>query len=716
VSNTAPLQLGGMPEPAVLRRHGAGGETLISHGRQLVFRYADDDTGMRNMAVVALTDAGVPGREVAAVFGLSPEYVSRLRAQARRSGAAGLVRRRGRPPKLSEREVAKARRLAAEGVTQTEIAARLKVARSVISELLARLGPAPAQEALESTGNEPVVDEPVVDEPMVDEPVVDEPVVDQRAATELTSAAPAPPAGGLARLAGGVYPSRYAGAALLYPYLDLVGAASILATVTGGPSRRYDDLAVLSTATVGFALGIDTVEGAKHLRRADAGAVVGLTAIPELRTFRSRLSALADGSDPLGLQRAFAKGMLAGDPPTSPVYYVDDHFVAYTGARPVAKGYNTKRHIAEPGRADTLVADHRGRAVCFASGEPSGLTRSMPGMLAQLREVTGPDSPILLGFDRGGAYPTAFTACRQARVDWLTYRRGKLAEVTAAVRRSWCVRDGRRISVNLADEMVDIPGYGQARQLTLHERGMPVLQVLTSDTNATGAALLLWLRGRWGLENVFKYAAAHNGIDAIASYPMDIIADDRKVANPARRAARGEVAAAEATLAAAERALAQTLTDATTTAKQKNGALPGLHRAVQAAQAALTAARDTLNPIPAELPATELDPNAKRARMRLQRRGLQMVCRLLAFNAEAWLAQHLGAYLADPDEYRAIMRNLLHLGGHIDYQRNAVTVTLDRPDTPRVARALELLADELNASPAHLLGDHRPVRYKVAQP
>jgi len=33
------------------------------------------------------------------------------------------------------------------------------------------------------------------------------------------------------------------------------------------PRRRFDDVAVLSTATVGFALGIDTVEGVKHLRR-----------------------------------------------------------------------------------------------------------------------------------------------------------------------------------------------------------------------------------------------------------------------------------------------------------------------------------------------------------------------------------------------------------------------------------------------------------------
>jgi len=90
-----------------------------------------------------------------------------------------------------------------------------------------------------------------------------------------------------------------------------------------------------------------------------------------------------------------------------------------------------------------------------------------------------------------------------------------------------------------------------------------------------------------------------------------------------------------------------------------------------------------------------------------------MVCRLLAFNAEAWLAEHLGAYLADADEYRAIMRNLLHLGGQIDYQRNAVTVTLDRPDTPRVARALELLAEELNASPAHPPA-HRHARTRPA--
>ena len=92
-----------------------------------------------------------------------------------------------------------------------------------------------------------------------------------------------------------------------------------------------------------------------------------------------------------------------------------------------------------------------------------------------------------------------------------------------------------------------------------------------------------------------------------------------------------------------------------------------------------------------------------------------MVLRLLAFNAEAWLAEHFNAYLADPDEYRAILRNLLHLGGHVDYTRTAITVTLDRPDSPRVARALQLLTEELNATPATIPGDRRPLTYRLAE-
>jgi hypothetical protein len=87
---------------------------------------------------------------------------------------------------------------------------------------------------------------------------------------------------------------------------------------------------------------------------------------------------------------------------------------------------------------------------------------------------------------------------------------------------------------------------GPARQLTLFEHDGPVLEVLTSEATATPAGLLFWLRARWRIENMFKYAAEHNGIDALADYGMDIGPDTRKVTNPARTAARKAVAAAEA--------------------------------------------------------------------------------------------------------------------------------------------------------------------------
>jgi hypothetical protein len=96
-----------------------------------------------------------------------------------------------------------------------------------------------------------------------------------------------------------------------------------------------------------------TSEQFKHLAAAEAGPLAGLAVPPGLRALRPQLAAIADRTDPLEMQRMFASAMLAADPVSSGVYYVDDHFVPYTGAKPVGKGWNNKRGRAEKGRADT---------------------------------------------------------------------------------------------------------------------------------------------------------------------------------------------------------------------------------------------------------------------------------------------------------------------------------------------------------------------------
>ena len=102
--------------------------------------------------------------------------------------------------------------------------------------------------------------------------------------------------------------------------------------------------------------------------------------------------------------------------------------------------------------------------------------------------------------------------------------------------------------------------------------------------------------------------------------------------------------------------------------------------------------------------------------LRAGRRGLQMVLRLLAHNAEHWLATHLNAYLRDNDEYRAITRETIirGLAGVITFSPATITVTLEPPGQPRVARALALLTDEINAQPPSIPGDSRPITYHIA--
>src|SRR5487761_1076035 len=674
--------LEGMPEPSCLHLERAGGRCLMMVGSAVLAEYAEADTVMRNFAVTVARSSGFGGKRVAEVFGLSAAYVATLHAAAQREGSAALVKRAGpgRPRTLDGDVLEKARQLRASGVSDREIGRRLGVAGTTAGRRLGPQVPEPAgtsEPEGEAAGCEALVSEDEASGAAGKDPApgpgpeaVPVPPAPAPAAVPVPGAGAVPP-GGLVPAAGGVVAegtawSRYAGAMLLHAFAAHAGAGQVLAAAAGGDRGGTRLLAAVSAC---FGLGAATTEQFKHLAAAEAGPLAGLVTLPDLRTLRPALAGIAGRADPLELQAMFAQAMLDADPVTSGVYYVDDHFVPYTGAKPVPKGWNNKRGRAEKGRAGTHVTAHDGRAVCFTSGEPSGLSVTLPKALAELKRAVPPGTPVMLGFDRGGAYPQVFRHCREEGVHWVTYRRAP-------------------------------PGG----------------PVLTSDFDSCPAEILAWLKSRWREENFLKYASQNYGIDKICDYAAAIETNTKVIDNPARKAANANVRQAEKNLAAAREGYAAMLADPAIPAPAKNARLiPAAQKRITRAGNALARAEAARDHIPAKLPANVIDPHAQVALLRAGRRGLQMVLRLLAHNAEHWLATHLNAYLRDDDEYRAITRETIirGLAGTITYTPRAITVELQQPDEPRVTRALGLLLDEINAAPPSLPGDTRPITYRL---
>ena len=690
--------LDGMPDARDLHRLDSGGQTMIFAGSVQLFWYAEDDAAARNVAVAVLRQLGFGGAEVAAVMKVTPNYVSTLYQRSLREGTAGLIRPLGRPRETAGASWEKARAWRADGVRDAEIARRLGVNQSTV---LRRLGP------VHAAGPLPLEPRPGPAEPEAAEPEAD--------AAEPAGAGGSGGGDGSGAGDGDARPetvrSRYAGAMLLHAFFARAAAGTVLAGAAAGP----EDVALLTAVSMCFALGAATTEQFKHLAAAEAGPLAGLSALPGLRALRPELARIAGAADPLRLQSLFAAAMLAADPVPSGVYYVDDHFVPYTGAKPVAKGWNNKRGRAERGRADTHVTAHDGRAVCFVSGEPSGLSTTLPKALAELKKAAGPGARIMLGFDRGGAYPQVFTLCRGQKVHWVTYRRAPLAVPAKLPVITTITYAGRTRQISWAEETVQLKDYGDARQITLSEHGRVALQILTSDCDACPAEILSWLKSRWREENFLKYASENYGTGKICDYLATIETNAKLIRNPARDQASAAARDAEKTLAAAERGLAVLLEDPGLSPAAKNDRIPGLQENITRARAAAAAAAAARKPVPAKLPASSIDPEARTALLRAGRRGLQMVLRLLAHNAEHWLSNHLNAYLRDDDEYRAITRETIirGLAGTITCTPAAITVTLQRPASQRVTHALTLLIDEINATPPAMPGDTRPITYQI---
>jgi hypothetical protein len=744
-TSTPPLDL--TPFIERLEVVNAGDHRSIFLNGHLVARYSCDDKSTERILATQLAGVlSLPDRQIAAAFNWHPVTLSRLRGLARTGGAAALVPVKTGPKgptKVTPKIEAKCRALREQGLSIRAIAGKVsrhgqRISYVTVAALLKRQPAEPNQAALVFEPAE--VGDAIAAEggPAIEiEPVAAPPAEETTAQAVEVAATEAPaqsgdPAGPEPREETGVKGAtmdsaagrftRYAGAMMLYAALGRLGLWDVFQRLgaSAGPSRQFGWTQTVASVIFCFALRFRSIEDWKNGWRSDLGVLIGEDLAPSVLTMRTKVKALVESVDPLAFSREMFGRYLAQEPVWEGLYYVDGHFSPYYGHHATPRGWDAKRGLAVKGHTDVYIHDARGRSLFFFS-QPlnDSLARALPSAVAEIRRVHGA-APFTLVFDRGGYSGDAFRLLNAENIGFITYLKGRGARRRYPMKpfqRGWFSFEGKRHCYRLMEKKTRVGKVGLTRTIVFvgdDGQQIPVLTNLAQEAKA--AKVVHCLRLRWRQENSFKYLTEHYGIDQIVQYGAEPEAAGRQVANPKRKAiqeqARTLAREVETLEAQLGRALENNDETKRPTARGVKIALSGLRGQIAQKKQALTRVENRLRHTPGQVTAEKA--GMTRELLREDRRLLVNALKLAAYNCERTMALRFNRHYDCSKDVFSVFRCLLNSPGVVRPTSAGLQVHLNRPDSPKVAEALELFLSELNTEPTVMFGDGPPLTFRLS--
>ena len=666
----------------------------------LVARFACNEKGIERVLATQLAEVlPISDRDIASAFGLHPVSLSRFRGQARDGGASALMPRKTGPKgpsKMTPALQVRCRKLRSEGLSYRAVAERASRGARTISHVSVA-----ALFKSESSGLKQAA------LPIELERAPQMPARNREPATMTKAFARA-------------RPTRYAGALMLYSTLARLDLWNVFRQLgaDAGPARHFGWSQTLATIVFCFALRFRSIEDFKNARRQDLGALIGEETGPTVLSLRGKIKALAESVDPVAVSRELFRRYLAIEPAWEGLYYIDGHFCPYYGKQPTPRGWDSKRRLAVKGHTDVYVHDAEGRALFFFS-QPlnDSLARAIPGAVEEIRRAHGP-APFTLIFDRGDYSGDAFRFLNEQGVGFITYLKGRTARrryPRKLFQPGWFSFEGQRHAYKLFEKKTRVARVGMIRTVLFmgdEDQQIPVLTNLTSRAKA--AKVVHCLRLRWRQENNFKYLSDHYAIDQIVQYGADKETQDRLISNPRRKALKDEVRALTQQIQALEAQLGRALNDndesRRPTARGLKIAHGGLRRDIAHKRQALTRLENRLRRTPGQISAEQVGKT--RSLLREDRRLVINALKIVACNAERLLVRRFDEAYEQPKDAFSVFRALLHLPGHICAAGPGnLEVRLQRPDSEKIARALEVLLADINQDPPPILGEGPRLRF-----
>lgn len=744
-----------------------GGQVFI-HGMLWHSWTTGDDTSKRLAAVSLWRMKAASAAEIGHAFGVIEDTIWHWHRTLNTTGLNSLTSEKRGPrggSKLTKEVITRIQQLRASGLTLTATAAQTGVSEFSVRRAM-KLDPAtgqppvPGQDLRTADLTEAIQEElPILPTPA--------PRTEERLAAStgtLTEAVPVfTPAAKI----------PYAGLLLALPALEATGLLSCVHQVYCALKPGFYGLnTTILEAVLRTLAGEPRAEGARRLKPADLGRILGLDRAPEVKTIRRKHQELAAQNHAVELLQALGRHHLASTEPTGEgdalglLLYVDGHVRSYQGSKKIGKQYSTRLKYPVPASMETWVSDASGAPVFMVMAAPSkNLVGELRGLVPQLRALVGDQRRVLIGFDREGWSPALFEYLYEQGFDVLTWRKGSIPDLDPGIFRKarftnqwgqdheWKqaadtvvgvevdakARKNAEAAGEASDETgalvpsvgVTVDGMFGMRQISrIVAAGKQVrestgeadrqIHLLTTNTTLSAGELIFHIGRRWRQENYFRYARQHFALDSHDTYQHTVDDVTRSVPNPAKekaKQARDAAAAVVSTLSSVADAqmLRLNTPEPGETRVVSNAEVNQINAPVIKAEQALHKATKKWEKIPARLPLGEVNPG--QLVLETEHKQLLHAVRMSAFNASmamvADIRSHTGlrSVFKDANEF---VRQALTGSGDLDPRTDGfLDVVLDPLPTRRETVALGEMCERLSETRTRYPGTDRVLRYRV---
>ena len=489
---------------------------------------------------------------------------------------------------------------------------------------------------------------------------------------------------------------------------------------------------------------VKSLERVRYLPPGEWGRLLGLARIPEVKTLREKLEALAQPSAVSAWAEDLSSFWMRLDESLAGVLYVDGHVRTYTGSQTeLPRRFSSSDRLCLRSLIDYWVNDTHGTPffVVTAMGNEGmlhhlrttiipRLLREVPHQPSDAELATDPDRHrFVLVFDREGWSPAFFAALwRDHRIAVQTYRRGSYDAwpVEKFTERVVPVAYGNTTRMPLAEQDLvhaDCKATSEAPAVRLRE-----IRRLCDDRSHQTAIITTVRQGeitqiaghmfaRWAQENFFKYAERELAIDRLAGYATAEAPGNETIKNPVYVDLDARIRRLRADIAATNAERGRLVLDANDPeAVQQHLArcqpfdlqLTDLdqQRRNLLAQRRATPKRIALKDLPPERRPRFIAP---------ARTQLLNTIRIAAYRAETALALDLRQHLARHDDARALLQDLFTHDADIvvDEKAKILTVRVHHFTNPQSSRAMAAVLDGLTQTETTYPGTDLVLRYQL---